>query len=95
MSVWFEPPARHGARVRGRPVLSAHLMASTTEELIAFAARIGLREEWIQHRGEVKEHFDLMGEAKCDAAERAGAERVDRREFVARMMARRKALDTP
>jgi len=89
VSVWFETPARHGARVRGRSVLSAHLMASTTEELIAFAARIGLREEWIQHRGEVKEHFDLLGEAKCEAAEKAGAERVTRAELVARMRARR------
>ncbi len=88
MSVWFEPPARHGARVRGKSVLSAHLMASTTDELIAFAARIGLREEWIQYRGERKEHFDLMGQAKCDQALAAGAEMVDRRTFVERMNAR-------
>lgn len=89
MSVWFEHPAHHGAIVRGRRVVSAHLMASTTAELIAFAARLGLREEWIQHRGEVKEHFDLLGAAKCDAAEAAGAERVDRHVFVGRLRARR------
>ena len=89
MSVWFEHPAHHGARVRGRAVVSAHLMASSTAELIAFAARLGLREEWIQYRGQVKEHFDLLGEAKCARAEAAGAERVDRRVLVERMRARR------
>lgn len=89
MSVWFEHPAHHGARLYGRAVVSAHLMASTTEELIAFAVRIGLQERWIQHRGQVKEHFDLMGEAKCNAAETAGAERVDRCVLVERMRARR------
>lgn len=84
MSVFFDPPARHGARVRGRSVLSAHLMADSTEELLAFAARMGLKEEWIQHRGQQKEHFDLMGEAKCVQAERLGAIRCDRHEFVRR-----------
>ena len=88
MSVWFEHPAHHGARMWGRPVFSAHLMASTTEELIAFARRIGLQEKWLQHRGEVKEHFDLIGLAKCAQAEAAGAEPVDRRVFVERMRAR-------
>lgn len=89
--IWLDPPARHGAVLRGRSVVSAHLMASTTEELIAFAVRLGLREEWIQHRGEVKEHFDLLGQSRCDAAVAAGAELVDRREFVRRMQARRSA----
>lgn len=89
MSVWFEHPAHHGARLRGRSVVSAHLMASSTAELLAFAARLGLRAEWIQHRGEVKEHFDLMGQSRCDAAQAAGAELVDRREFVRRLQLRR------
>lgn len=91
MSVWFEHPAHHGARVRGQRVVSAHLMADTTEELLAFARGIGLREEWLQHRGKVKEHFDLLGHVKCNQAERAGADRVDRGVLVARMTLRRGA----
>lgn len=89
MSVWFEHPAHHGARLRGRSVVSAHLMASSTAELLEFAARLGLRAEWIQHPGEPKEHFDLMGQAKCDAAIVLGAELVDRHELVRRLQARR------
>lgn len=84
MSVFFEIPARHGAWIHGRSVVSAHLMADTTEELLAFAAKMGLKEEWIQHRGQQKEHFDLLGEAKCNEAERLGAIRCDRQEFVRR-----------
>lgn len=87
--VWFDAPAHHGARVRGRSVVSAHLMADTTDRLVAFALSIGLQERWIQHRGEHKEHFDLMGEAMCVKAEAAGAERLDCHEFVRRWRLKR------
>lgn len=89
MSVWFDEPAMHGARLRGKPVVSAHLMADSTEELVTFAASIGLVRKWIQHEGDVKEHFDLMGEGKCDLAQQRGAERLDRQEFVRRYRLRR------
>ncbi len=48
-----------GARtVRGR---WSHLFADTEEELRAFAAKIGLKESWIQHPGEAHVHFDVVG----------------------------------
>ena len=89
MPVWFETPAYHGARVRGRAAVSAHLMADTMEELIALARAIGLKPEWIQNPGTAKEHFDLMGEGMCSKAEMAGAQRVTRTEFVERYRAKK------
>ena len=36
-----------------------HLFADTGEELRAFAAKIGLKAEWIQHPGGRHAHFDV------------------------------------
>jgi len=78
-------------------VVSVHLMstllgAAGTAELVDFAARIGMRPGWIQHPGTHREHFDLMGVGRIEAARLAGVEQVDRREFVARLHARRLAM---
>ncbi len=89
MAVWFDPPARHGARIRGRSVVSVHLMADSTAELLAFGERLGLRPAWIQHRGTYREHFDVMGKAMIKAARAYGAEQLTRRAFVERYQARR------
>lgn len=56
-------PARVG-RLNGR---WSHLMADTTEELLAFAARIGLKRCWIQHEGEPIEHFDVTDSVRAKA----------------------------
>lgn len=40
---------------------AGHLMADTTEELVEYAASLGLKPEWIQHPGRPAEHFDLTG----------------------------------
>lgn len=79
---------------RGRKITTAHLVstllgAEGTAELIAFAKRIGMKEAWIQHRGEAKEHFDLMGSA-VSAAIKAGAT-VDKHALVAAIQAKREA----
>lgn len=77
---------------RGRKITTAHLVstllgAEGTAELVAFAKRIGMKEAWIQHRGEPHEHFDLMG-SKCDAAVEAGAT-VDKYALVNAIRAKR------
>jgi hypothetical protein len=60
---------------------SSHLVsdlrdrAAAHAELLAFAARIGLRVSWIQNAGTAQEHFDIFG-AKLVAAEAAGARRI-------------------
>jgi hypothetical protein len=45
---------------RGRK--SAHLMADTTEELLAYAKSVlGMPKQWLQKTGTAHEHFDLTG----------------------------------
>jgi hypothetical protein len=65
---------------------TAHLISTiksphSTEELITFARRIGLRAEWIQYPGHWKEHFDLFDEAILRAKD-AGAIEVSRRRLA-------------
>lgn len=64
-------PATVG-RVKG---VWSHLMADTSEELHAFAARLGLRREWVQHEGLATEHYDVT-EPKRQLAIRLGAEPI-------------------
>lgn len=51
--------------------------AEGTAELIAFAARIGMRPGWIQRKGTPHEHFDLFGRRR-ERAVQAGATELDR-----------------
>lgn len=58
----------------------SHLFADTTEELLEFADRLGLRRSWIQNPGHIwKEHFDVV-DSKRDMAIRLGAVPVSVRE---------------
>lgn len=65
---------------------SAHLVSDLADraaahaELVAFAARIGLRESWIQDAGTHQEHFDIFG-AKLAAAVAAGAKQISLHDF--------------
>lgn len=65
-------------------VFSCHMFADTVDELVAFAARIGLRREWLQGLGEKGRvpHFDLT-EGKRWQAIRVGAVEVTREQAVA------------
>ncbi len=83
---------------RGKQITTAHLAstligAEGTAELIAFALSIGMKERWIQHRGEPREHFDLMG-SRCEMAIQAGAT-VDRNLLGHTIGAKRAALVPP
>jgi hypothetical protein len=42
----------------GRMVL-CHMLADTTEELLAMADTIGVDRRWLQDAGETTEHFDI------------------------------------
>lgn len=48
----------------------SHMIADTEEELIAFAVKIGLRREWIQHPGTPRVHFDLTPGRRVAAVKR-------------------------
>lgn len=63
---------------------TSHMMSDIpgeegTRELLAFALRIGLKEEWIQHRGGSGEHFDLFDGAIGRAGKKGAIqlERID------------------
>lgn len=57
-----------------------------SRELVEFGHRIGMRPEWLHHRGVPgREHFDLFDEA-IDRARNEGAKEVGRREFVERFI---------
>lgn len=49
-----------------------HMLADTTDELLAMADRIGVSRRWLQNPATAKEHFDIC-RSKRDAAARAGA----------------------
>lgn len=36
-----------------------HMVADTTDELLAMADRIGVQRKWLQHAGTPREHFDI------------------------------------
>lgn len=66
--------------------LCAHMIstlpgAEGTAELLAFAARLGLKAAWLQKRGQPDEHFDVMRGA-IERAKAAGVPVLDRLAFV-------------
>lgn len=70
----------------GRMVM-CHMIADSSEEIIAMADRIGVARRWIQKRGQPGEHFDIC-KSKRAAAVRAGAIELDDREFIEKLRAR-------
>lgn len=65
-----------------------HMVADTTEELLAMADACGVQRKWIQNPGTWKEHFDVSVGARRKAVT-AGAIEVSMRELAALRMCRR------
>jgi hypothetical protein len=63
----------------GRMVM-CHMIADSTEELLAMADRIGVQRKWIQMAGTHREHFDICG-SKRRLAVAAGAIEISMREL--------------
>jgi len=40
-------------------MVMCHMIADTTEELLAMADRIGVQRRWLQYPGTDREHFDI------------------------------------
>jgi hypothetical protein len=59
-----------------------HLMADSHEELVAFAKRIRLNPNWMQHHGRPLEHYDLTAYMR-EVAILNGAVEVTTREMMA------------
>ena len=60
------------ARIPYGRMKMCHMVADTTDELLAMADAIGVRRKWIQKPGTYREHFDVCT-AKRDAALKHGA----------------------
>lgn len=70
----------------GRMVM-CHMLADSSEELLAMADRIGISHRWIQHPGTRKEHFDISLGKRALAVE-AGAVEITFRQ-TGEMLGRR------
>lgn len=58
----------------GRMIM-CHMIADTTDELLAMADKIGVNRKWIQEAGTWQEHFDISLGAKKKAIA-AGAKEI-------------------
>jgi hypothetical protein len=68
MTVYVDDMRRR-ARV-GRTVARwSHLVADHPAELAAFAARLGLKPEWLQDAGKPSEHYDVADSVRVRALE--------------------------
>lgn len=72
----------------GRVYKMSHLIADTTDELLAMVREIGVNPKWIQHAGTRDEHFDIAI-GKRAAAIAAGAIPITYRECSAMNKRRR------
>lgn len=80
----------------GKPVRAAHLLSTQAgrvgrEELIEFATRIGMSANWLQKRGTVHEHFDIIG-SRIERAAATGVARVDNRGLATIIKRKREQL---
>jgi hypothetical protein len=66
-----------------------HMIADSTEELLAMADRIGVARRWLQKAGTAQEHFDIALSKRALAVE-AGAVEVTMME-LGRIIRRRRA----
>lgn len=85
MTVYVDPLANHGWRLRGRATPSCHMWTDgDLEELHALAASIGLKRSWFQAATKPRsiDHYDLTPSMRA-AAVSAGAVELDARGAVA------------
>lgn len=71
----------------GRMKMS-HMIADSTDELLAMADRIGLARRWLQAAGTAREHFDVSMSLRKKAVA-AGAVEITMRELAMRCRERR------
>lgn len=72
-----------------RNMKMCHMIADTTEELLAMVDRIGVQRKWIQHPETYREHFDIAS-GKREAAIQAGAVQITWEQYAAMVRHREK-----
>lgn len=88
MTVYVDDMRRQ-ARVGRLDARWSHLLADTTDELRAFATRLGLDPSWIQYAGDPLEHYDLTDGKRVEAI-RLGAVTITYPTGVAALVAARR-----
>lgn len=73
-------------------MIMCHMMADTTEELLAIADRIAVARKWIQYPGTPKEHFDICLSKRARAV-KCGAKDITWRALGEMTMARQIAYN--
>lgn len=73
MSVYVDDATNPFGRMK-----MCHMLADTTEELLAMADAIGVQRKWIQFAGTYREHIDIA-QSKRDMALARGARPVSTR----------------
>lgn len=73
----------------GRMVM-CHMLADSTEELLAMADRIGVARRWLQKAGTYQEHFDICKSMRARAVA-LGAVEIDRAGLAGVLKSRRSA----
>lgn len=63
-------------------MMMCHMVADTTDELLAMADRIGVQRKWLQRGGTPTEHLDICKSKRALAVD-AGAQEVGHRELTA------------
>lgn len=89
MAVYVDDMYRSPMGRFGRLKMS-HMMADTTEELLAMAEAIGVQRKWLQKAGTPDEHFDIALSKRALAVER-GAIELSMRDMARMAMDRRHA----
>lgn len=75
-------------------MLMCHMLADSTEELLAAADAVGVARKWIQKSGQASEHFDVC-QAKRAIAVKAGAVEVSSRQLVDVIRRKRSGAPAP
>jgi hypothetical protein len=71
---------------------SAHLIADSQAELLAYATSIGLRREWIQKRGTAYEHFDVTASRLLRVLADERVQRLSPRDMARMILARKRGV---
>lgn len=61
----------------GRMIM-CHMVADTSDELVAMAESIGVNKKWIQHPGTYIEHFDIALSKRAEAVANGAIEVTQR-----------------
>lgn len=71
-------------------MIMCHMIADSTEELIAMADKIGVKRCWLQNPGSYKEHFDICASKRRLAVD-AGAIEITQRELAIKVAGRKES----